>query len=82
MNYLKNILKVTLAIALLIPVNVFGRDKTNTSGKYFGFSSMPTDYESFNVNRWNIDTANDGRLVVNNVRGIGGEWGLRILQCQ
>jgi len=74
MNYLKNILKVTLAIALLIPVNVFGRDKTNTSGKYLGFSSMPTDYEVFDVNRWNIDTANDGRLVVNNVRGIGGEW--------
>ena len=75
MNYLKNVLKFTLAIALLLPVNVIGRDKTDTSSsRYMGFSSMPTSYKVFDANRWNIDTANDGRLIVNNVRGIGGEW--------
>lgn len=74
MNYLNNILKFTLAIALLVPTFVIGRDKKDGTSRYVGFSSMPVDYEEFNVNNWTIDTSNDGRLMVNNVRGIGGEW--------
>lgn len=74
MNYLKNVLYITLAIMLLLPTTVDAKDKKNSAGRYVGFSTMPTDYEEFNVNRWTIDTANDGRLMVNNVRGIGGEW--------
>ena len=74
MNYLKNIIKFTLAIALLIPTSLISRDKTNGVSRYVGFSSQPVDYEEFNVNNWTIDTSNDGRIMVNNVRGIGGEW--------
>ena len=74
MNYLKNVLYITLAIILLSPTTVDAKEKKNSAGRYVGFSTMPTDYEEFNVNRWTIDTANDGRIMVNNVRGIGGEW--------
>jgi hypothetical protein len=62
MNYLKNIIKFTLAIALLIPTSLISRDKTNGVSRYVGFSSQPVDYEEFNVNNWTIDTSNDGRI--------------------
>jgi len=63
-----------LAGLILFSSFVEARDTKNKASRYFGASSLPTDYEEFNVNQWTIDTANDGRLIVNNVRGIGGEW--------
>jgi hypothetical protein len=74
MKYLKNALVPVLAGMILFSSFIEARETKNKTSRYFGASSLPTDYEEFNVNRWTIDTANDGRLVVNNVRGIGGEW--------
>lgn len=74
MKYLKNALVPVLAGLILFSSFVEARDTKNKASRYFGASSLPTDYEEFNVNQWTIDTANDGRLIVNNVRGIGGEW--------
>ncbi len=45
MNYLKNIIKFTLAIALLMPTFLISRDKTNGVSRYVGISSQPVDYE-------------------------------------
>tara|TARA_B000000557_G_scaffold174426_1_gene141975 strand:- start:2052 stop:5867 length:3816 start_codon:yes stop_codon:yes gene_type:complete len=74
MKYLKNTLIPLLAGVILFSSIIEARDTKNKAGRYFGASSLPTDYEQFDVNQWTIDTSNDGRIAVNNVRGIGGEW--------
>jgi len=76
MNYFRRNTFFQLVTALILVLSVVDAkdNKKNSAGRYFGMSSLPTDYEEFNVNRWTIDTANDGRIMVNNVRGVGGEW--------
>ena len=79
MKYLKNTLIPLLAGVVLFSSIIEARESKNKAGRYFGVSSLPTDYEQFDVNQWTIDTSNDGRIAVNNVRGIGGEWRLSLI---
>ncbi|MDB3887596.1 hypothetical protein N9360_00770 [Candidatus Marinimicrobia bacterium] len=77
MNYLRRNMFLQLITAFVLMfslVDARDKNKNSASSRYFGISGLPTDYEEFNVNNWTIDTSNDGRTMVNSVRGVGGEW--------
>jgi len=52
MKYLKNTLIPLLAGVVLFSSITEARDTKNKAGRYLGASSLPTDYEQFDVNNW------------------------------